>query len=251
MAQALVSVNAILLRPWIDALRPVRGKLAAHLATIFQEKSRPESVHSLATDILTDYASEDPTLLAELLMVADKKAYASLFPVAAERAKQVLPVLQAELARKATYSWNDSLLDPQWTKPNATLVGRIEAAQGMIAERLAFCQTMPLDEFVATAEALRKSGYCPVRLRPYADGHVVRAAAVWTRDGQNWRYASGFTVEKVRIEDDRNRKDKFLPVDVAGYVATDKDGKRADRYAAALGRDDRRRRSPDVRRGFR
>ena len=99
-------------------------------------------------------------------MVADPKAYLSLFPVAEKRAEQILPVFQAELARKATYSWNDPPLDPSWTKPDATLVSRIESAQGMLAERFAFCQTMPLDEFLTTVEALRKSGYRPVRFRP-------------------------------------------------------------------------------------
>ena len=181
-------------------------------------QDRSETEHTLATDILTDYASDDPDRLAELLMVSDPKAYLSLFPVAEKRAEQVLPVFQAELAKKATYSWNDPPLDPSWTKPDAALVSRIESAQGMLAERFAFCQTMPLDEFLTTAEALRKSGYRPVRFRPYADGQVLRVAAVWTRDGRNWRIASGLTADEVRQQDERNKKDKFLPVDVAGYV---------------------------------
>jgi formylglycine-generating enzyme required for sulfatase activity/tetratricopeptide (TPR) repeat protein len=91
---------------------------------------------------------------------------------------------------------------------------------------------MPLDEFVTFAEALRKSGYRPVRFRPYADGQAVRVAAVWTRDGRNWRISSGLTADEVRQQDGRNQKDKFLPVDVAGYMSTAKDGKPADRYAA-------------------
>ncbi len=65
-------------------------------------------------------------------------------------------------------------------------------------------------------------------------GQAVRVAAVWTRDGRNWRIASGLTADEVRQQDEmnRNKKDKFLPVDVAGYVTTEKDGKPADRYAA-------------------
>ena len=120
VAQALVSVNSLFLGPWIEALRPVRGKLTAPLATIFQDKARPETEHTLATNILADYASDDPDRLAELLMVADPKAYVSLFPVAEKRAEQILPVFQAELAKKATYSWNDPPLDPSWTKPDAS-----------------------------------------------------------------------------------------------------------------------------------
>ena len=111
-------------------------------------------------------------------------------------------------------------------------MSQIESAQGILAERFAFCQTMPLDEFLTTAEALRKSGYRPVRFRPYADGQVVRVAAVWTRDGRNWRISSGLTADEVRQQDERNKKDEFLPVDVAGYVATENAGKPADRYAA-------------------
>ncbi len=232
VSQALVSVNAIHLGPWIEALRPVRAKLTAPLATIFQDKSRPETVHSLATNILADYASDDPDRLAELLMVSDHTAYRSLFPVAEKKAEQVMPIFQGELAKKATYSWNDPLLDATWTKPDAALVNRIESAQGILSERFAFCQTMPMDVFLTIAEALRKSSYRPVRFRPYADGQVVRVAAVWTRDGRNWRISSGLTADGVRQQDDRIKKDKFLPVDVAGYVGTEKEGKPAERYAA-------------------
>ena len=132
VAQALVSVNSVFLGPWLEALRPVRGKLTAPLATIFQDKARSETEHTLATNILADYASDDPDRLAELLMVSDPKAYLSLFPVAEKRAEQVLPVFQAELAKKATYSWNDPPLNPSWTKPDAALVSRIESAQGIL-----------------------------------------------------------------------------------------------------------------------
>ena len=232
VAQALVSVNSLLLRPWIEALRPVRGKLTAPLATIFRDRNRSESDRAQATDILTDYASDDPDRLAELLMGSDPKAYLSFFPVVEKRAEQILPVFQAELARKATYSWNDQPLDPTWTKPDAALVRRIELAQGILSERFAFCQTMPLDEFLTVAEALRISGFRPVRFRPYADGQVVRVAAVWSRDGRNWRSASGLSPEQIRQQDEKNRNDKFLPGDVAGYMAIEIDGKPADRYAA-------------------
>ena len=146
--EALVSVNSLLLGPWIEALRPVRGKLTAPLATIFQDKSRPETVHSLATDILADYASDDPDRLAELLMVADPEGVCEALPGRREAGRnRSCLFFQAELAKKATYSWNDPPLDPSWTKPDAALVSRIESAQGMLAERFAFCQTMPLDEF--------------------------------------------------------------------------------------------------------
>ena len=59
VSRALVTVNSIYLRPWLDGLRPVRAELLKPLCGIFREKG-PESEHSQATNILSDYASEDP-----------------------------------------------------------------------------------------------------------------------------------------------------------------------------------------------
>src|SRR5262249_9026146 len=157
---------------------------------------------------------------------------------AAKWTERVLPVFHAELAKRASYSWNDPPLKSSWTKPDASLVSRIESAQGLIVERFAFCQTMPLDEFRTVAEGLQKSGYRPVRFRPYADGTTVRVAAVWTRDGRAWRMAAGLTADEVHRQDEADRQGsagrglapRYIPVDVAGYGTTEEDGKTTDRY---------------------
>ncbi len=145
VTQALIRVNPVFLGPWLDALRPVRTPITTSLGAIFRN-------------------------VANLLMDADPKTYAACFPIAQYHEPLTSPLLQAEIARKLTLSWNDPPLDPSWTTPDPTLTGKIESAQGMLTERFAFCQTMPLDEFVKIAEALRPSGYRPTRFRPYADG---------------------------------------------------------------------------------
>ena len=104
--------------------------------------------------------------------------------------------------------------------------------KGILSERYAFCQTMPLDDFLTTAQALRTSGYRPVRFRPYGNGQQVRVAAVWTRDERNWRISSGLTPSEVCQVDEDNRKDMFVPSDVVGYITTGKDGTLCDIYAA-------------------
>ena len=215
----------------MEMLHPIRKQLLASLATTFRDPQR-KTERYFTTNILADYASDQPNLLADLLMDSDFKAYAAFFPIAQAQAAKTLPLFQAELLKKPAYSWNDSPLDLSWTTTDANLPAKIESAQGMLTERFDFCQTMPLDEFLTIAEALRKSGYRPVRFRPYADGQAVRVAAVWTRDGRNWRISSGLTASEVRQQDEKNRNDNLLPVDVAGYVTTDKDGKPTDRYAA-------------------
>ena len=226
VSEALATVNSVYLGPWLEALRPVRDKLGTPLIMIFREK-RPQ-----AMNILIDYAGDDPTLVADLLMGADPKAYAGLFRIAQSQAGKSLPIFQAEIDKKPPFLWNDPALDPSWTKPETTLVSRIESAQGMLTERFAFCQTMPLDEFLSVAEGLQRSGHRPMRLRPYADGHAVQVAAIWTRDGRPWRIASDVTADEIRQHDERNKRDQFLPVDVAGYVATSSDGKQTDRFSA-------------------
>ena len=43
---------------------------------------------------------------------------------------------------------------------------------------------------------------------------------------------SGLTRTEVEQSDQKNRQEKFLPVDIAGYMAAGADGKPADRFAA-------------------
>jgi formylglycine-generating enzyme required for sulfatase activity len=229
VAEALVKVNPIFLGHWLDALRPVR--LAGPLTAIFGDEGRPESEHDLATDILADYAADDPDRLAALLMAADPKAYLALFPIAERQAATVLPLFRAELARRATRDWNDPPLDPSWTRPDPASIERIEAARGRLADRFAFCQAMPLDEFLATAEALRPSGYRPVRLQTFADGDSVKVAAAWTRDGRKWRIAAGLSAGEVHARDESNRREQLIPVDLASYAAADRRREPAERHA--------------------
>src|SRR5208337_3590281 len=233
VAQALVTVNSVYLGLWLESLRPVRDNLTAPLVSIFRDKKSHESEYPQATSILTDYASNDPTLVADLLMDSDPKAYAALFPIAQQHAPKTLPLFQAEISKKATYSWNDPPLDPCWTTPDATLTGKIESAQGMLAGRFAFCQTMPLEEFLKVVEQLRPSGYRPTRFRPYAEGKTFRVAAVWVRDSRPWRPAHDQSADEIRQTDERNRKEGYLSVDVAGYLAAGgDDGKPTSRFAA-------------------
>jgi serine/threonine protein kinase/formylglycine-generating enzyme required for sulfatase activity/tetratricopeptide (TPR) repeat protein len=229
---ATVIKNPSYYSPLIEALRPIRKHLLAPLASIFGDTGRSETERNFATTLLADYAGDDPAVLAELLMVADPEAYLTLFPVAERQAERTLPVLQAEIAREVEPKWDDPPLDPSWTEPAPDLVSRIASAQGLLADRFAFCQTMPLDEFQATAEGLSASGYRPTRVRPYADGPVVRVAAVWARDGRRWRLASGLPPDEVRRRDEALRKESYLPADIAGYVASGGDGEPAGRYAA-------------------
>jgi formylglycine-generating enzyme required for sulfatase activity len=217
--------------PLLEALRPIRGRLLGPLSATLRGEDHHETERSFATSILTDYASDQPSLLVDLLMDAAPEAYSELLPIVREKHVETLPLLRAEIGKEATREWNESSGDASWKELDAKAKNSIESACGIVGDRFAFCQTMLLDDFIAIAEGLRKSGYRPSRFRPYADKPVVRVAAVWVQDGRKWRIAHDQTKEQVSRQTELDRTDGFVAVDAAGYVRTGSDGKPTDRYA--------------------
>ena len=215
----------------IETLRPLGRRLVPALSLTFRDHSKTESQRSLATSILADYAADDAASLADLLMSADATQYVVLFPVAQKAAGAVQPVLQAEIEKRAAFQWDDAPPDPAWVPLDPASKSRIEAAQGSLDDHFAFCQTVPLDGFLSLAEGLRKSGYRPVRFRPYADGPAIRVAAVWARDGRRWRMTSDLTRDEALERDKKNRDEKYVPVDVSGYVVAAGTPTPSDRFA--------------------
>jgi formylglycine-generating enzyme required for sulfatase activity len=100
VANDLVAVPAVYLGMWMDGFRPVRTKLFAPLSAVFRDSKRRDAERSLATDILGDYAADQPQRLADLLMDADDKQFAVLYPKFKEQGEQGLSVLTAEIDKK-------------------------------------------------------------------------------------------------------------------------------------------------------
>ena len=98
VAQAMVKVNVVYLRDWLDTLRPARGELTAPLATIFRDKKHSETERSLATSILIDYVS-DPELLTGLLMDSEEYQFAALFDKLKAHQDLAVRHLEDELAK--------------------------------------------------------------------------------------------------------------------------------------------------------
>ncbi len=96
----LVGVPAVYLATWMESLRPVRGQLQAPLAAVYRDAKRRETERSLATDILADYAADQPQVLADLLMDADDQQFAVIYPKFKEQSERALPVVTSEIDRK-------------------------------------------------------------------------------------------------------------------------------------------------------
>ena len=116
VARAMVTVNAVHLGFWLDALRPARDKLTAPLATIFRDRERPQTERSLAFNILEDYASDQPNVLANLLMDSEKDHFTVLFKKLKAHQEAVVPLLEEEMVKslpEATEVENDVLTQRQ------------------------------------------------------------------------------------------------------------------------------------------
>jgi len=97
----LVLENPVFLGQWLEAFRPVKGHLLAPLSDVFRDhQSERIAERKLATNILADYAADNPQVLADLLMDADDKQFAAIYPKFKEQSEGGLPVLTGEIDKK-------------------------------------------------------------------------------------------------------------------------------------------------------
>src|ERR1019366_9273514 len=96
----LVAENPVFLGLWMESFRPIKGKLLESLKSIYGNPNGRESERTLATNILADYAADQPQVLADLLMDADEKQFAVIYPKFKDRVEQGLPMLTGEIDKK-------------------------------------------------------------------------------------------------------------------------------------------------------
>jgi serine/threonine protein kinase/formylglycine-generating enzyme required for sulfatase activity/tetratricopeptide (TPR) repeat protein len=220
VARAIVTVDADSLSDWLEFFDPVQNHLKGPLEATFNDQRRPPGEHAAATRILARFTTTDPELLSKLLVVADHEAFLSLFGSTSGQADEVARLLRAEIVKKPTVAM------APFAPPRL-----INEADGLLGDSFAIWQTMPLDSSETEAEVLKRSGFRPNRFRPYADGPMVRVAAVWTRGPSNWQLKARLSSEEVDRQLESKRAAGFVPVDVAGYAIRAPDGKPVDQYA--------------------
>jgi formylglycine-generating enzyme required for sulfatase activity/tRNA A-37 threonylcarbamoyl transferase component Bud32 len=232
--EEFLAANPLHLGPWKTALEPVRSALLPPLSKAFASSTDAGRRRLVAT-LIADYGADRPEVLADLIPDADEQQYAVLLPRLRDHREQAIARLGKVLDKKLTPDWNDAPLAPAWTTPGQELVKQVEAAQGLVRQRFALCQTLPLAQFDAVAAGLAKSGYRLLQLRPYAAGSRVLAAALWTRDGQAARWAHGLTEAQVRRQDAARQAKRLVPLDITGYLMPAGKEPGAERYAVVWG----------------
>jgi serine/threonine protein kinase/formylglycine-generating enzyme required for sulfatase activity len=84
----------------LDQLRPVRARLLPPLSEVYRSKDRADSERSFATNILADYAADNPQMLADLLMDADDKQFAVIYPKLKEQGEKCAMLLTGVIDKK-------------------------------------------------------------------------------------------------------------------------------------------------------
>jgi serine/threonine protein kinase len=97
---AAVQKNPSYYATLLDQLRPVRARLLPPLSEVYRSKDRADSERSFAANILADYAADDPQVLADLLMDADEKQFAVIYPKLKEQGEKSGTLLTAEIDKK-------------------------------------------------------------------------------------------------------------------------------------------------------
>lgn len=222
IAQDFIALAAVDLANWIDLFRPVRENLIDPLRGIFKDTNGGQVARSKAAHYLASYVSDNVAILSDLLMDADPKQFGILYPRAENRRQEISKLLVEELGKNLQPHWSDADQTSKWAPPDSELVQQIEAAQGLVADRFAFCQTIPLEQSLTLLERLRPSGYRPICFRPFLSSVGWLTSIIWTRDGKDWHLRSGCSAEDALGSDTLERKAGMQPVDVAVYPKDDK-----------------------------
>jgi serine/threonine protein kinase/formylglycine-generating enzyme required for sulfatase activity len=83
----------------LDLLRPAKARLLPPLAEAYRNRENSETGRGFATTILADYAADEPQVLAELIMEADPKQFAVIYPTLEAQGSKGEPPLIGEIEK--------------------------------------------------------------------------------------------------------------------------------------------------------
>ncbi|RLS84296.1 MAG: hypothetical protein DWI06_03730 [Planctomycetota bacterium] len=98
----LVKENPAFIGVWVETLKPVKNFLIKPLTITFNNRAPDKTVeNSLATNLLVDYAADQPEILTSLILDADEKQFSLLFPVVKGHGLTCAGILNAEINKKS------------------------------------------------------------------------------------------------------------------------------------------------------
>jgi formylglycine-generating enzyme required for sulfatase activity/tRNA A-37 threonylcarbamoyl transferase component Bud32 len=215
-ARELLAANPLHLGAWMEGLKPVAGQMMPAIQEAYRGAG-PAQHRQVATLLLAEYAAGQPLVLAEALLEADVSQAALLRPHLRKHWDEVEKRLRQEVQSQSIVPMVRPP-DPSWSDVPQEARKEVEAAGGLVAERVALCTSLPLARARKVMDALGRAGYRPVSARPWADGRPLVALA-WQRDGAAWQWEDGLTEDSAQARADHARQAGWAPIDLAAYAA--------------------------------
>lgn len=156
VAEALVEQNILLVKQWKDMLRSQQNKLLAPLGTVFRDRSETRQIQrSIATEVLADFAADQPDVLCSLLIDADERQFSVLFPIVQQHKERAFNLLVQELSSEVA---------AQTTEDDRELLAKQQANAAVALLRLGKAEKVwPLLQFTPDP---RLRSYLIHRFRP-------------------------------------------------------------------------------------
>lgn len=85
----------------VDTLRPIRNELTAPLTATFRNDSLPQIERTMATNLLAEYAGDQPELLTSLILDCDRTSYLILFDALKPHGARAVDLLRSALQTSA------------------------------------------------------------------------------------------------------------------------------------------------------
>ncbi len=119
--EQLLSADPLYLGLWVAGLRPARQALIEPLSEVFRGQRLPE-LRLTAAIVLTDYATDQPAVLVQLLLDAEPKQFALLRPVLEKHRSEAVRYLRQIVAHGAFAGMERAALPRQQAQAAVTLL---------------------------------------------------------------------------------------------------------------------------------
>lgn len=171
VSKQMVNLDPLQLSTWKQAYKPISNRLLKPLQTYYVDPNIGNIEKSLTASLIAEIGSEDISTLVSMLVKSEPQNFSTLFKPLTNLKKEGVDAAVTELDKvlqlSCSIDWKDSQLNPLWKPIDKQTQSIFEQSNGIISERFAFTQNMPLTTFLELSERLRSSGYRPTRVRPY------------------------------------------------------------------------------------
>ncbi len=236
----LIAENPLWIKTWEQGFLPIANQLIPSLATHFKNESRqPDSLNSI--NLLVGWSASDCSMLVELARYAKPSELPiiteSLRMLGAEAQQQIRDEISSRLSATAgTIDISRPWGSPWWCvskrKPvssvnqspiDQSLTDELLTAESIIGPHAIVSHRLPEAQATAMVAKLTELGYRVAQWIPYFDGTPMpdqprNVMVLWIRDGATARFISDASAEDLRVSNQQNRSDGFIPDNLSCYL---------------------------------